>query len=174
VLCREEKPPRQVLVRRCPSQPMRRGQIARRAFEYKREGTVTFLAALNVDDGSMGGCCLEANDHGQFLGALSRLTRHDAWARRRHLSLDNGASPVARATQAHWASDPRLQACSTPPHASWLTQAELLLRACSDRYLRRFDPQSRQHRIDHLPARWPEYNGRFAHPFTWSWSGRDL
>jgi hypothetical protein len=55
VLCLDEKPHMQVLVRRCPPQPMRRGQIARREFEYKREGTVTFLAALNVYDGSMGG-----------------------------------------------------------------------------------------------------------------------
>jgi transposase len=174
VLCLDEKPHMQVLVRRCPPQPMRRGQIARREFEYKRDGTVTFLAALNVYDGSMWGCCLEANDHAHFLGALRRLARHYAWAPRLHLILDNGSSHIARETQAYLARHPRLRAFYTPPHASWLHQAELLLRAFSDKYLQRFDPQSRQHLINHLQASWPEYNCRFAHPFTWSWSCRDL
>jgi transposase len=174
VLCLDEKPHMQVLVRRCPPQPMRRGQITRREFEYKREGTVTFLAALNVYDGSMWGCCLKANDHEHFLGALSQLTRRYAWARRLNLILDNGSSHIAHETHAYWASHPRLRVFYTPPHASWLNQAELLLRAFSDKYLRRFDPRSRQHFIDHLHVSWPEYNRRFAHPFTWSWSCRDL
>jgi hypothetical protein len=155
VLCLDEQPPMQVLVRRCPPQPLRRGQLARREFEDKRDGTVTFLAAVNVYDGSMWGCCLEANDHTHFLGALRRLARHYPWAPRLHLILDNGSSHIARETQAYLASHPRL-------------------RAFSDKYLQRFDPHSRQHLIDHLHASWPEYNCRFAHPFTWSWSCRDL
>lgn len=47
VLCVDEKPHMQMLVRRVPTQPMRRGQLARQEFEYKRDRTVTFLAALN-------------------------------------------------------------------------------------------------------------------------------
>jgi transposase len=174
VLCVEEKPHMQVLVRLAPTQSRHRGQIARREFEYTRDGTVTFLVALTVYDGTMWRWCLEANNHVQFLGALSRLARHYRWARRLHLILDNGSSHIAHAMQAYLANQPRLQAFYTPPHASWLNQAELLLRAFSDKYLRRFDPPSRQHLIDHLQGSWPEYNRRFAHPFTWSWSGRDL
>jgi hypothetical protein len=68
VLCVDEKPHMQVLVRRCPTQPMRRGPMARREFEDKRDGTVNFLAVLNVYDGSMWRCCLEANDPAHFLG----------------------------------------------------------------------------------------------------------
>jgi transposase len=174
VLCVDEKPHMQVLVRRVATQPMSREQIARREFEYKRDGTITFLVALNVYDGSMWGCCLEANDHEHFLGALSRLTRRYPWARRLNLVMDNGSSHIAHQTKAYLASHPHLRAFYTPPHASWLNQAELLLRAFSDKYWQRFDPDSRQHLIDHLEASWPEYNRRFAHPFQWSWSCRDL
>jgi hypothetical protein len=174
VLCVDEKPHRQVLVRRGAIHPMARGQITRREFEYKRDGTITFLVALNVYDGSMWGCCLEANDHEHFLGALSRLTRRYPWARRLNLVMDHGSSPIAHQTNAYLASHPRLRAFYTPPHASWLNQAALLLRAFSDKYLQRFDPDSRQHLIDHLEASWPEDNRRFAHPFQWSWSCRDL
>ena len=63
-------------------------------------------------------------------------------------------------------SIPRLRAFYTPPHASWLNQAEWLLRAFSDKYLKRFDAKSRQHLIDHVHASWPEYHRRLAHPFT--------
>jgi len=50
----------------------------------------------------------------------------------------------------------------------------LLLRAFSAKYLTRFDPEPRQHLIDHLQASWPEYNERFAHPFKWSWTRQHL
>ena len=135
---------------------------------------MTCLAALNVDDGTMWGCGLEANDHAPFLAALGRLVRCYPRAQRWHLILDNGSSPIAQATQAYVASHPRLRAFYTPPHARWRNQAALRLRAVSDNYLRRSDSQSRQQLIDHLEVSWPEDNRRFAHPFTWSWSGRDL
>lgn len=174
VLCLDEKPHLQAVTRRVPTQSMRPGQIERREFEYTRHGTVTFLAALNVYQGTRWGCCLKANDHAHFLKALSRLVRCYPRARRLHLILDNGPSHIAPATKADVASHSRLRAFYTPPHASWLNQAELLLRAFSDKYLQRVDSQARQHLIDHLEASWPEDNRRFAPPFTWSWSGRDL
>jgi hypothetical protein len=153
---------------------MRPGQIEHREFEYTRHGTVTFRVAFNVDDGPMWGCCLRVNDHEHFLWALGRLARRYPRARRLHLIMDNGSSHIAQATQAYCASHPRLRAFSTPPPASWLNQAAWLRRALSDKYLQRFDPQSRQHLIAHLEASWPEYNRRFAHSFSWSWSCRDL
>jgi hypothetical protein len=122
--------------RRVPTQLTRRGQIERREYEYKRHGTVTFLAAWNVYDGTMWGCCLEANDHEHFLKALSRLVRCYPCARRLHLILDDGPSPITQATKAYLGSHPRLRAFYTPPHASWRNHAELLLRACSDKYLK--------------------------------------
>jgi len=117
---------------------------------------------------------LAAHDHGQCLGALRQLAWHYRGAHRLRLILDNGSSPIAYATQADLASHRRLRAFYTPPHASWLHQAALLLRAFSDKYLKRFDPQSRPHLIAHLHASWLEYNRRYAHPCTSSWRCRDL
>jgi DDE superfamily endonuclease len=151
---------------------MRPRQIARREFAYTRQGTVTFLAALNVDDGTMWGCCLEANDPAHFLAALGRLIRRYPRAQRRHVILDNGSSHIAQATNAYVASHPRLRAFYTPPHASWLNQAAWLRCAFSDKYLQRFDALARQPLIDHLEASWPAYHRRCAHPFTWSGSCR--
>ena len=88
--------------------------------------------------------------------------------------MDNGGSHIAHATQRYFARRPRLRVLYTPAHASWLNQAELLLRAFTEKYLERFDAESRQHLIDHLNASWREYNHRFAHPFEWSWTRRDM
>jgi hypothetical protein len=88
--------------------------------------------------------------------------------------MDNGGSHITQDTQRYFAHRPRVRVLYPPGHASWLNQAELLLRAFTDKYLDRFDAESRQHLIDHLKASWREYNHRFAHPFEWSWTRRDL
>ena len=92
-------------------------------------------------------------------------------ARRIHLIWDNGPSHTARQTndflRTHY---PHVRVIFTPAHASWLNQAELLLRAFAERYLRRGDWASRDELIEHLDASWPEYNRFYAHPFTWSWT----
>jgi hypothetical protein len=104
------------------------GQIERREFAYIRHGTVTFLAALNIYDGTMGDCCLDANDHAHFLKALSRLVRCYPRAHRLHLILDNGPSHFAQATKAYVACHPRLRAFYTPPLLSFAQVTEQSIR----------------------------------------------
>ncbi len=174
VICVDEKPSIQVLERRVPTRPLRAGQIRRREFEYKRHGTVTLLVALNVFDGMMWACCLGANDHDHFLWAVRQISRRWARARRIHLIMDNGSSHIDHHTREYLSTHMRFRPLYTPAHASWLNQAELLLRAFTDKYLKHFESASRQHLIDHLNASWPEYNQRFAHPFKWSWTRHQM
>lgn len=120
------------------------------------------------------GWCLEKNDHDPCLWGVRQVVRRYSKARRLHFSVDNGGSHIAQDTQRYFARPPRLRLLYTPAHASWLNQAELLLRAFTDKYLDRFDAAARQHLIAHLHGSWREYNQRFAHPFEWSWTRRDL
>jgi hypothetical protein len=158
VISVDEKPNIQALSRLKPSQPMKAGQIARREFEYKRHGTVILSVALNVFDGVMWASCLDVNDHEHFLWALRQISRRWARARRIHLIMDNGPSHIDHHTRAYLASHERFRPLYTPAHASWLNQAELLLRAFSDKYLKHFESASRQHLLEHIDASWPEYN----------------
>lgn len=176
VLCVDEKPNLQALERRYPDRWPVPGQLRRREFEYIRHGTVTFLAGLNVFDGTMWSDCLDANDQAHFLPALERALARRCYraAARIHLILDNGSSHVGRATRERLAAMPRVRALFTPPHASWLNQAELLLRAFGDRYLALLDVPSRTDLVAHLGRSASEYNRHYAHPFTWSWTRRDL
>jgi hypothetical protein len=174
VICVDEKPGIQALSRCAPRQAMRAGRIVRQEFEYKRHGTVTLLVALNIFNGLMWGSCLDANDHDHFLWALRQISKRWATARRIHLIMDNGSSHIDHHTREYLASHRRFRPLYTPAHASWLNQAELLLRAFTDKYLKHFESASRQELIEHLNASWPEYNQRYAHPFKWSWTRRQM
>lgn len=174
VICMDEKPNIQALRRGAPTQPMSPGRIERREFAYERKGIVHFLVAFNVYDGTMRGWCLDNNDHEHFLWGVRQVERRYPKARRLHLIVDKGGSHIAEEPPRYCARRPRLRVLYTPTHASWLNHAELLLRAFAAKYLDRVDPESRQHLIEHLTGSVPEYNHRFAHPFAWSWTRREL
>lgn len=170
VLCIDEKPNIQVLERRCPTLRTRPGLIERQEFEYVRHGTVNFLTALVVHSGQMRGWCLEANNGECLRAALPSLFRQFRKTRRIHVIWDGGPSHTAQATRDFLRAYPTVRALVTPAHASWLNQAELLLRSFEAHYLQRGSWASRREMIDHLDASWPEYNRLFAHPITWSWT----
>jgi hypothetical protein len=175
VLCIDEKPNLQVLERRCPTRPARRGQIERREFEYIRHGTVNFLVAFLVHTGEMHGWCLERNDGAHLRAILPAIVDVYQGARKLHVIWDGAPSHTAAETttllRTHY---PQIRTLITPAHASWLNQAELLIRAFSTRYLTRGDWSSRAAMLEHLDASWHEYNRLFAHPFTWSWTRRKM
>jgi hypothetical protein len=175
VLALDEKPNIQAVERARPAQPMRPGRIDRQEFEYIRHGTVNFLALLNVHNGHMRSCCLDKNDSEHLCRALPKLLRPFQQFRRVHLIWGGGPSHVSAMTAALLRSKGTwLWVLFTPPHASWLNQAELLLKSFDVRYLCRGDWPSRQHLIDHLDVCTPEYNHLWAHPINWTWTRRDL
>jgi len=175
VLCLDEKPNLQVLERLRPTRPMSAGQIERREFEYIRHGTVNFVAVLVVATGKMRGFCLDKNDSEHLCAILPAVFRAHRGARRIHLIWDGGPSHTSEETTT-WLRQhyPKVRVLVTPPHASWLDQAELLLRGFNERYLKRGDWRSRQHMVEHIDASWREYNEFFAHPIAWSWTRQKL
>ncbi len=175
IICADEKPNLQALERAMPTQAMRPGQIERQAFEYTRHGTVNLLAGLIVYSGRMWAECLDKNDGEHFRPSLRRMLHPYGWAKRIHLIIDNGSSHSSDDTTAFFHDlSPRIHVLFTPADASWLNQAESLLEAFSERYLRRGSWSSRQLMIQHILDSQLDYNQRFAHPFNWEWSCRDF
>src|SRR5918996_91585 len=175
ILCFDEKPTVQALQRGRPTQGLQPGHIERIEFEDKRHGTVNFAVALLGQEGQRWGWGLDRNDSDQVGEVLAELFTDRKEAEKIHLIWDGGPSPGSQATSKFLrAYRGWVRVWVTPPHASWLNQAELLLRAFSARYLHRGDWQSRGHLIRHLESAIHEYNSLFAHPFTWSWTRRDM
>jgi DDE superfamily endonuclease/Homeodomain-like domain len=173
VLCWDEKPNVQALER--PSHPMQPGQIQQQGFECVRHGTVNFAAAMTVHDGTMRGWCLDKNDSLHLCPALGQMFGKFKCARKIHLIWDNGPNHVSDYTHQFLRTyRERVRVLFTPAHAGWLNQGELLLRAFAARYLQRGDWDSRRELVEHLTEAAKEYDHLFAHPFSWSWTRRDL
>ncbi|WP_238603004.1 hypothetical protein [Fimbriiglobus ruber] len=88
---------------------------------------------------------------------------------------DSDPSHTAGETAEYWSQDhgwwrPRF----TQVHASWLDQAELLIRAFRHRYLKRVSWINREELIEHVLACVPECNRRCAHPFQWTWTNQKM
>lgn len=171
VVCVDEKPNIQALERECPTVPARPGLVRRTEFEYIRHGTVNMLFYHYLDNGQMVGHCLPRNDAEHYIHSLDCFRKAHRDAKGVYLIQDNGSSHVAEATQQFFAQEPEWwRPRYTPPHASWLNQAELLIGAFSRRYLRGGSWNSAEALARHLDASWREYNERYAHPFQWTWS----
>ena len=175
VICLDEKANMQALERAAPTQPMMPGQIQRIEHEYIRHGVVNFLVALFVQTGKMRGWCLDSNDSPSLGSALYQLFGACRGWKKVHLIWDGGPSHTSNETAALLRQyAPYVRVLLTPAHASWLNQAELLLRMFGERYLKRGNWESRVDLKRHLMASWPEYNRLYATPIDWSWTRRNL
>ena len=174
VVCADEVPNFQVLERH-PTRRSVPGSIEQREFDYTRHGTVNLLAFLVVHTGRMRAVVLEQNDAANYIPALEEFRRRHRLLRGVYLIHDGGPSHIAAATAEYFAGcrgwwRPRL----TPARASWLDQAELLIHAFSNRYLKRASWHDREEFIRHVGDSWPEYNELYAHPFEWTWTNRRM
>ena len=175
VIALDEKPNIQVLERARPKQLMRPGYLERQAFDYLRHGTVNLLVGLTLYNGRMWAECLDKNDGAHFRPAVGRLLHPYGWAQHIALIMDNGPSHTSGDTLAFFENlSPRVRVLFTPPNASWLNQAELLLRALTERYIDRGSWVTQAAMIAHLLASRGEYNQYFAHPFNWEWTRHDF
>jgi len=99
VLCMDEKSSVQALDRTQPSLPMKRGRAGTMTHDYKRNGTTTLFAALNVLTGVVIGQCLPRHRHEEFLKFLRTIDRQVPKGLAVHLILDNYATHVCPETE---------------------------------------------------------------------------
>ncbi|MEH6374732.1 IS630 family transposase [Streptomyces sp. KLMMK] len=173
VLSIDEKTAIAARSRRHPGRPARPGEPARREFEYRRHGTVSLVAALDVHTGEVLTEVITRNDAATFTAFLERLDRVIAPSREIHVVLDNGSSHTARHTTTWLAAHPRWRVRWTPPHASWLNQVELFFSALTRRVLRQGDFASRDDLIEKLEAYTIGHN-ETARPYRWTYEGTPL
>lgn len=158
------------LVAMTPAGP---GTPRRQEFEYRRHGTASLLAALDVHSGEVLARDIERNDSLTFIGFLEELDRAVAPELDLHLILDNGASHTSKATRAWLAEHPRFVAHYTPKHASWVNQVELFFSILTRKVLKRGSFASRDELVDKIMRFIVRHNDT-ARPFAWTYSGEPL
>ena len=137
VLCMDEKSSVQALDRTQASLPLRPGRAATMTHDYKRNGTTTLFAALDVLTGSVIGQCLPRHRHEEFLIFLTTIDREVRPHLQVHLILDNYSTHKHADVQAWLKRHRRFHLHFTPTSSSWLNQVEHWFRDLTDKNLRR-------------------------------------
>lgn len=124
VLCCDEKSQVQALDRTQPGLPMKKGRAATMTHDYKRNGTTTLFAALNVLDGQVISQCQERHRHIEWLKFLRQIDRETPKDKALHLIADNYATHKHPKVQEWLGKHPRVTMHFTPTSASWLNMVE--------------------------------------------------
>ena len=136
VLCVDEKSQIQALDRTQPGLPIKRGRAATMTHDYKRNGTTTLFAALDLLQGKVFGTCLPRR-HQEFLHFLRQLDREFNADLDLHLVLDNYGTHKHPEVKAWLGKHPRFQLHFTPTSSSWTNLVERWFREITEKRIRR-------------------------------------
>ena len=120
-----------------PGLPMKRGRCGTMTHDYKRHGTTSLFAALNVLDGTVVGNCYERHRHQEFLKFLRRLDSTFPKGKALHLILDNYGTHKHPNVKLWLEKHPRFHLHFTPTSSSWLNLIERWFGYLTDKQLRR-------------------------------------
>jgi transposase len=137
VLSVDEKSQIQALDRTQPGLPMKRGRLGTLTHDYKRHGTTTLFAALNVLDGTVIGRNMARHRHQEFIRFLNAVNAEVPADKAVHVILDNYAAHKHPKVRAWLNRHPRFTFHFTPTSASWLNAVEGFLAKLFKRRLQR-------------------------------------
>lgn len=173
VLCCDEKSQVQALDRTQPGLPLKKGRAATMTHDYKRNGTTTLFAALNVLDGQVIGQCQQRHTHAEWLKFLKKIDRETPKDKTLHLIADNYATHKHPVVQEWLAKHPRFVMHFTPTSASWLNMVERFFRDITTERLRRGVFTSVPELITAIDQYIAHHNTD-PKPFIWTKSARDI
>lgn len=166
VLGVDEKSQIQALERTQPMLPLGPGKVARHTHDYKRNGTTTLFAAINVATGEVIGNCHPRHRHQEFLKFLRQLDK-EVSGKELHLVLDNYGTHKHERVQRWLRRHRRFHLHFTPTGASWMNMVEIWFGILTNQAIRRGSFDSVAHLIGAIKAflaRWNEG----AKPFVWT------
>ena len=173
VLCVDEKSQVQALDRTQPGLPLKKGRAATMTHDYKRNGTTTLFAALNVLDGQVIGQCQQRHTHAEWLKFLKKIDRQTPKDKALHLIADNYATHKHPVVQDWLTKHPRFHMHFTPTSASWLNMVERFFRDITTERLRRGVFTSVPELVQAIDAYIAHHNTK-PKPFIWTKSARDI
>jgi transposase len=137
VMCVDEKSQIQALDRTQPGLPLKKGRCGTMTHDYKRNGTATLFAALNVADGTVISMCDDRHRHQEWLQFLRVIDQVTPEGMALHLIADNYATHKHAKVQKWLKRHPRFHVHFTPTSSSWLNMVERFFRDLTQNRLRR-------------------------------------
>src|SRR3954467_6600945 len=167
VVCVDEKSQIQALDRTAPLLPMRFEQAERRTHDYKRHGTTTLVAALEVATGKItADACYERHRNTEFLAFLKQVAKAHPRVKL-HVVADNYATHRHPNVRAWLARNPRIMMHFTPTSASWMNMVEIFFGIITRQAIRRGTFTSVRDLVGAIRAFIDAYNQR-CEPFRWT------
>jgi len=163
----DEKSQCQALERTQPMLPLGLGYVEGVTHDYKRHGTTTLFAALDVLHGTVITQCKPRHRHQEFLGFLRTIDANVPQDLDIHLIVDNYSTHKHARVKAWLAARPRWHVHFTPTYSSWLNQVERFFGLITDKAIRRDSFTSVKElvrKIDHFVT---HYN-KHCQPFIWT------
>ena len=167
VLCVDEKSQIQALDRTQPGLPMKKGRCGTMTHDYKRNGTTSLFAALEILQGKVIGECYERHRHQEFLKFLRRLDQEFPGEIRLHLVMDNYGTHKHPRVQAWMKRHPRFISHFVPTSSSWLNLVERWFGELTNKRIRRgsfASVEDLEKAIEEFLAAWNQK----PKPFVWT------
>jgi transposase len=163
----DEKSQIQALDRTQPGLPMKPGKCGTMTHDYKRNGTTTLFAALNILDGTVIGRCMPKHTHVEFIKFLNAVERAVPAGKIIHAIVDNYATHKHPNVLAWLADHPRWVFHFTPTSGSWLNAVEGFFSVVTRRRIRRGVFESVAD-LQEAIRRYIKEHNKSAKPFVWT------
>ena len=137
VLCVDEKSQIQALNRTQPGLPMKKGHCGTMTHDYKRNGTTTLFAALDLLQGKVIGDFHKRHRHQEFLKFLRRIDREFADGKTLHIVMDNYGTHSTVEVKAWLQKHPRFVIHYVPTSCSWPNLIERWFAELTNKRIRR-------------------------------------
>ena len=137
VMCVDEKSQIQALDRTQPGLPIKKGRCGTMTHDYKRNGTTTLFAALNLADGRVIGSCMPRHRHQEWLAFLQQVNRETPKGLDLHLILDNYQTHKHPKVKKWLEKHPRFHMHFIPTSSSWLNLVERVFSDLTQKCIRR-------------------------------------
>ena len=173
VFCIDEKTSIQALDRTQPGLPLKKGRCGTVTHDYKRNGTSTLFAALEVATGNVTGECYQKHTHKEFLKFLKQVEGKTAKDKDLHIIVDNYSTHKHKKIQNWLKRNKRVFLHFTPTSSSWLNLVERFFGVLTQRQLKRGVFTS----VDELEQKIIEYidkNNKNPKPFVWTKSVEEI
>jgi transposase len=173
VLSVDEKSQVQALDRTQPGLPIKKGRAGTMTHDYKRHGTTSLFAALDVATGAVIGQCMRRHRHQEFLRFLRTIDQQTPKTLDLHLILDNYATHKHDKVKLWLDKHPRFHLHFTPTSASWLNLVERFFGLITQERIRRGVFTS----LDALETAIREYldnHNAAPKPFVWTKSADQI
>ncbi len=167
VLCVDEKSQIQALNRTQPGLPLKKGRCGTLTHDYKRHGTTTLFAALEVAQGQVVGQCQQRHRNQEFLKFLRTLDQEFPGKVPLHLVMDNYGTHKHPKVRAWLQRHPRFRCHFVPTSCSWLNLIERWFGELTSKRIRRgsfFSVADLQQAIQEFLAAW----NQAPQPFVWT------